>query len=74
MTELYRDIEVNLWDKDILQLGKENEQEPLNGSRSQKLRTRLQVEGIIETEMKLIEFLAFTGLVNDTIEFNQCHS
>jgi len=25
----------------------------------------------METEMKLLEFLAFTGLVNNTIEFNQ---
>jgi len=62
MTALYQAIEVKLWNKDILQLGE---------SRSQELRTRSQVEGIMDAEMKLLEFLAFTGLVNDKIELNQ---
>jgi len=71
MTTLYQAIEIKLWNKDILQLGKENGQGPLNGSRSRELRTRSQVEDVMEAEIKLLEFLAFTGLVNDKIEFNQ---
>lgn len=62
MTALYQAIEVKLWNKDILQLGK---------SQFRELRTRSQVEGIMGAEMKLLEFLAFTGLVNNKIEFNQ---
>lgn len=70
MTEIYQAIELKLWKKDILNL--ENARQ-LSETVVQNLRTRMQILSLVETEMRLLEFLAFTGLYSDIIEFHQGH-
>ncbi|THC91705.1 hypothetical protein EYZ11_008830 [Aspergillus tanneri] len=71
MTALYQSIELKLWKKDILQLGKKKDGRLFSEAEVQKLRTRSQIKPPINNELELLEFLAFTGLVNDIIEFDQ---
>ncbi|OJD18908.1 hypothetical protein AJ78_01094 [Emergomyces pasteurianus Ep9510] len=73
MTALYQAIELKLWKKDILQLNKRNEEGLLGDSQVQKLRKRSQITQYISNELELLEFLAFTGLNNDIVEFDQDH-
>ncbi|OKL55213.1 hypothetical protein UA08_09516 [Talaromyces atroroseus] len=63
MTALYQAIELKLWMKDILQLGKT--EAPV-----EKLHTRPQIKHWVEKEIELVEVFAFTGLYNDIIEFD----
>ncbi|KAJ5712585.1 hypothetical protein N7493_009053 [Penicillium malachiteum] len=65
MTALYQEIEVGLWRKDLEQLRRINQ--------GQKLLNRSQLQRYGNDEMNFLEFLAFTGLTNDIIEFNQKH-
>ncbi|KAJ5638532.1 hypothetical protein N7528_000922 [Penicillium herquei] len=65
MTTLYQETEVRLWRKDLLQLGRINQ--------GQKFSRTSQLEKYGKDEMDFLEFLAFTGLTNDIIEFNQKH-
>lgn len=71
MTALYQAIERRLWKKDILQLGKGDEQGLLSEIRVQRLRQRSQIESFMKDEMEFVEFFAFTGLANDIIELDQ---
>jgi hypothetical protein len=72
MTEIYQAIELKLWQKDILNLEKNNA-----GRLSEKVvktrRIRHQIESFVTTEMRLLECLAFTGLYSDIIEFSPDH-
>ncbi|EED22756.1 conserved hypothetical protein [Talaromyces stipitatus ATCC 10500] len=70
MTEIYQAIELKLWQKDILNL--ENTRQ-LSETAVQNLRKRWQIQSEVETEMKFLECLAFTGLYSDIIEFHQDH-
>ncbi|KAL4946972.1 hypothetical protein BDW69DRAFT_190653 [Aspergillus filifer] len=71
MTELYQAIELRLWAKDILNFEKRDRAGQLiNG---EKLRTRAQIQFNMETEMRFLECLAFTGLYNDLVDFYQDH-
>ncbi|KAJ6024149.1 hypothetical protein N7540_004946 [Penicillium herquei] len=65
MTALYQEIEVRLWKKDLLQLGKIHQ--------GQKLLNRSQLEIYGKNEMAFLELLAFAGLTSDVIVFNQKH-
>jgi hypothetical protein len=73
MTELYQAIELNLWKKDILDLEKVNNAGRLSETVVQNLRTRMQILSLVETEMRFLECLAFTGLYSDIMEFHQGH-
>ncbi|KAL3470213.1 hypothetical protein BJX99DRAFT_239890 [Aspergillus californicus] len=73
MTAIYQAIELKLWKKDILQLEKRKEQRLISENEVQQLRTRQQMMSCIGSKMELLEFLAFTGLQNDMIEFHQIH-
>jgi hypothetical protein len=70
MTDLYQSIEKGLWRKDIVRLGK---------SKSGSAVTEdykvfdTEVEELIENETRLIEQLAFTGLCNNIVEFQEKH-
>jgi hypothetical protein len=70
MTEIYQAIKLKLWKKDILNLEKRNSAGLLSETVVQNLRTRTQIQSLVETEMRLLECLAFTGLYNDIIEFH----
>ncbi|KAJ5496705.1 hypothetical protein N7463_008692 [Penicillium fimorum] len=69
MTALYTAIELKLWKKDILRVKRNGAQ--LSEHEAGKLRLRRQIKSKITNEIEFVEFLAFTGLVNDIIEFNQ---
>ncbi|KZF19150.1 ARM repeat-containing protein [Xylona heveae TC161] len=71
MTTLYRAIELRLWKKDILQLGKRNYGELLSEAQVQLLETQSQVKRHVQGEIDLLQKLSFTGLYNDIIEFNK---
>jgi nucleoside phosphorylase len=73
MTEIYQAIELKLWKKDILNLGKRNNAGRLSETVVENLRTRVQIQSLVETEMKFLECLAFTGLYSDMIEFPRTH-
>jgi GTPase SAR1 family protein len=73
MTEIYQAIELRLWRKDILNLEKSNNGGWLSETVVQNLRTRVQIQSLVETEMRFLECLAFTGLYSDIIEFHQGH-
>jgi hypothetical protein len=72
MTAVYKAIEESLWKKDILRLGKRE-----NGERVTKDdikdETMDQIEDSIDSEVFLLEGLAFTGLRNDVISFELEH-
>jgi hypothetical protein len=72
MTEIYQAIELKLWQKDILNLEKNNAGR-LSETVVQKQRTRKQIQFFVTTEMRLLECLAFTGLYSDIIEFSPDH-
>ncbi|KAJ9214243.1 hypothetical protein DTO166G4_4088 [Paecilomyces variotii] len=71
MTALYQAIELKLWTKDILQLGKPKDS-PLSEFDLPYV-SPAEILSIIEEEDTLLQFLAFTGIYNDIIEFNAQH-
>lgn len=71
MTALYQAIELKLWTKDILQLGKPKDS-PLSEYDLQYVSST-EIMSIIEDEDMLLQHLAFTGIYNDVIEFNVRH-
>jgi HEAT repeat protein len=73
ITGIYQVMELKLWEKDILNLEKTNNAGRLSETVVQNLRTRGQIQYLAETEMRLLECLAFTGLYSDIIEFHQGH-
>lgn len=72
MTALYQAIELSLWKKDILRLRKTHYQNPITVDHIQDA-SRQQIERFVEDEILFLESLAFTGLYDDTIDFEQKH-
>ncbi|RKL46985.1 hypothetical protein BFJ72_g2722 [Fusarium proliferatum] len=70
MTDLYQSIEKGLWRKDIVRLGKSMARPPSN---EKDKGSDMEVEEAIEDEARFIEQLAFTGLCNNIVEFQDKH-
>ncbi|KAK7581737.1 hypothetical protein V3481_013818 [Fusarium oxysporum f. sp. vasinfectum] len=70
MTDLYQSIEKGLWRKDIVRLGKSKTGSAV--TEDDKV-SDTDVEELIENERRLIEQLAFTGLCNNIVEFQDKH-
>lgn len=72
MTDMYKAIELRLWKKDMVQLGK------IHGTEESimdtlKSATRQQIERHVSQEIEFLEALAFTGLHNNLTTFQQKH-
>ncbi|RAK77751.1 NACHT domain-containing protein [Aspergillus fijiensis CBS 313.89] len=67
MTSLYQAIEVRLWKKDMVLMGK------LSESEADNIYVRSQVEQAMHDHIELIQKLAFTGLYNNIVEFTHQH-
>lgn len=66
MTEVYINIEENLWRKDAANMNKL--------TRHQKdLARQREIREIVKDELSLLEFLAFTGMYNDVLDFEPKH-
>ncbi|KAI1128146.1 hypothetical protein F5Y10DRAFT_292310 [Nemania abortiva] len=72
LTGIYQAIEHRLWKKDVLRLGKKYNQEPLTPDQIQTSSMR-SIESLVENELLFLEYLAFTGLHNDIIDFEPKH-
>ncbi|KAH0565556.1 hypothetical protein GP486_001052 [Trichoglossum hirsutum] len=72
MTALYEAIELKLWKKDICRLGKRDDGNPLTEGSVRAFRAA-KIESIAQSEISILESLAFTGLHNDVIEFTSNH-
>ncbi|KAI7770595.1 hypothetical protein LZL87_002966 [Fusarium oxysporum] len=70
MTDLYQSIEKGLWRKDIVRLGKLKTGSAV--TEDDKV-SDTEVEELIENERRLVEQLAFTGLCNNIVEFQDKH-
>ncbi|KAG7411179.1 hypothetical protein Forpe1208_v009935 [Fusarium oxysporum f. sp. rapae] len=70
MTDLYQSIEKGLWRKDIVRLGKSKTGSAV--TEDDKV-SDTEVEELIENERILVEQLAFTGLCNNIVEFQDKH-
>lgn len=68
MTAMYRAIELRLWKKDILLLGKTHDGEKVVEA-SIRTASRATIEAFLEDEICFLEHLAFTGLHSDKIDF-----
>ncbi|KAG2414059.1 hypothetical protein HFD88_003250 [Aspergillus terreus] len=66
MTAVFRAIELSLWKKDAVKLGK------LTGARALGAR-RLEITSLIKDQRDLLEYLAFTGIYNNMIDFESKH-
>ncbi|KAL5358354.1 hypothetical protein BJX96DRAFT_39877 [Aspergillus floccosus] len=66
MTAVYQAIELSLWKKDVVKLGKLTEARAL-GARPGAITSK------IEAQRQLLEYLAFTGIYNNLIEFESKH-
>ncbi|PWI64077.1 hypothetical protein PCL_00009 [Purpureocillium lilacinum] len=69
ITGIYEAIAQRLWRKDAVRLGKRHNGQPVTHSHV----GISDVEDFVEHETRLLEGLAFTGLVNDVIEFTPKH-
>ncbi|OJJ45910.1 hypothetical protein ASPZODRAFT_2109333 [Penicilliopsis zonata CBS 506.65] len=63
MTALYRAIEVKLWRRDMVKLGR------VKQFKADKCFDRMQLKGYTENSMDLIEEIAFNGLYNKIVDF-----
>ncbi|RAH39858.1 uncharacterized protein BO95DRAFT_489014 [Aspergillus brunneoviolaceus CBS 621.78] len=71
MTSLYQSIVSKIWRKDILQLGIRDDQGHRLTEGAVEDIHQLDIENYVAKEINLIEGLAFHGLANDTIEFQE---
>ncbi|KAL7797071.1 armadillo-type protein [Trichoderma afarasin] len=72
MSALYQTIELSLWKKDILRLKKTHGEDPVTAGHIQAA-SRQKIEEFVKDEILFLESLAFTGLHDDVIEFEQNH-
>ncbi|KAH0594009.1 hypothetical protein MHUMG1_08332 [Metarhizium humberi] len=74
MTSMYELIELKLWKKDVVhRLGlRREDNEPLSEDDLQSVG-REYVEKRVPEEMSLLEGLAFSGLINNIIDFQETH-
>ncbi|KAF5586712.1 NACHT LRR PYD domain-containing protein [Fusarium pseudocircinatum] len=70
MTDLYQSIEKGLWSKDVVRLGKSKIRDALT---EKDKGFAMDIEELIEDETRFIELLAFTGLCNNIVEFQEKH-
>ncbi|KAI5924603.1 NACHT domain-containing protein [Camillea tinctor] len=71
LTDIYQAIETRLWKKDILRLRKKHGQELLTEDQIETMTMDDTVErGLAKDELLFLEYLAFTGLHNDIIDFD----
>jgi hypothetical protein len=70
MTTLYEAIKLKLWKKDICRLEKSSGRKGLTEAEVLNLRTKKQIERLVQDEVDLLESLAFSGLYNNIIDFN----
>ncbi|RBR14610.1 hypothetical protein FVER53590_29086 [Fusarium verticillioides] len=70
MTDLYQSIEKGLWRKDVVRLGKSKIRDALTEKDKGFV---MDIEELIEDETRFIEQLAFTGLCNNIVEFQDRH-
>ncbi len=70
VTALYQAMMNKLWRKDMLRLGKREGAELLTASHINAL-SPLRIEKVVKTEQDFLSTLAFQGLQNNQIEFNQ---
>ncbi|KPM36166.1 hypothetical protein AK830_g10416 [Neonectria ditissima] len=66
MSGVYRAIEQRLWKKDAVRLGKISEA-------LARSACSLEIEHTVETEIALLEFVAFNGMHSNVIEFTPAH-
>ncbi|KAF4624600.1 hypothetical protein G7Y89_g13570 [Cudoniella acicularis] len=71
MTALYEAIELKLWWKDIPRLEKRRQGHLVTEDDIRDSRTPSQIYPLVKEERYLLEVLAFTGLYNDIINFEQ---
>ncbi|KAG5755620.1 hypothetical protein H9Q70_001767 [Fusarium xylarioides] len=70
MTDLYQSIEKGLWSKDVVRLGKSK----IGSASTEKDNVfDKEIEELIDDETRFIEQLAFTGLCNNIVEFQDKH-
>ncbi|KAK4061218.1 uncharacterized protein Triagg1_10390 [Trichoderma aggressivum f. europaeum] len=72
MSALYQTIELSLWKKDVLRLKKTHGENPVTAGHIQAA-SRRKIEEFVQDEILFLESLAFTGLHDDVIEFEQNH-
>ncbi|KAF5596779.1 NACHT LRR and PYD domain protein [Fusarium subglutinans] len=70
MTDLYQSIEKGLWSKDIGRLGKSRIS--LASTEKDQVCDK-EIEELIGDEIRVVEQLAFTGLCNNIVEFQDKH-
>ncbi|CAG1965755.1 unnamed protein product [Fusarium graminearum] len=63
MTGIYSEIAQKLWTKDLVRIGK--------GSPGYAPPSKAEIETEVENEIALLEYLAFNGLCNDTMDFSR---
>lgn len=66
MTAIYQSIEQKLWRKDAVRLGRMNEDEAESAH-------CIEIEDKVEPEVKLLEYLAFSGMYSDVLDFTLAH-
>ncbi|PTB71342.1 hypothetical protein M440DRAFT_1473650 [Trichoderma longibrachiatum ATCC 18648] len=66
MTAIYQSIEQKLWRKDGVKLGRMNEDEAESAHCT-------EIEDKVEPEVKLLEYLAFSGMYSDVLDFTLAH-
>ncbi|TFA99660.1 hypothetical protein CCMA1212_008530 [Trichoderma ghanense] len=66
MTAIYQAIEQKLWRKDAVRLGRMTEAEVESAH-------CIEIEDKVESEVKLLECLAFAGMYSDVLDFTSVH-
>ncbi|KAL7817904.1 armadillo-type protein [Trichoderma aethiopicum] len=66
MTAIYQSIEQKLWRKDGVNLGRMNQDEAESAHCT-------EIEDKVEPEVKLLEYLAFSGMYSDVLDFTLAH-
>ncbi|KND89959.1 hypothetical protein TOPH_05346, partial [Tolypocladium ophioglossoides CBS 100239] len=69
MTELYKAIIKALWDKDVGQLEKRRQGREITKTEAQRSDPK-DIRDLVESEINVLQALAFSGLCNNVIEFD----
>ncbi|CAK7213437.1 hypothetical protein SEUCBS140593_001853 [Sporothrix eucalyptigena] len=73
-TAVYRAIEDKLWRKDIPRLEKRDARgNPITEDKVRALRTQEKIRKLVRVEAAFLQFLAFSGLVSETVSFDEHH-
>lgn len=72
LTAVYRAIEDKLWRKDIPRLEKGDVRgRPITEAKVRARRTREKIRELVRVEASFLQFLAFSGLVSETVYFDE---